>query len=71
MFTTNTNRKGNKALTYPIGLITADEVADAGGLYEDAVTYDNIIRPVINLKSTVEITRGNGSSTNPYIVKTN
>ena len=31
LFTTNTSPKGNKALIYPIGLITADEVAYAGG----------------------------------------
>ena len=32
-FTTNTN-SGNGALTYPVGLITADEVAMAGGVYD-------------------------------------
>jgi len=32
-FTTNTNN-GNSALTYPVGLITADEVAMAGGVYD-------------------------------------
>ena len=31
-FTVNTS-KGNSALTYPVGLITADEVAMAGGVY--------------------------------------
>jgi len=31
LFTTSTSTKGNKALTYPIGLIIADEVAYAGG----------------------------------------
>ena len=30
LYTTATSAKGNKALTYPIGLITADEVAYAG-----------------------------------------
>jgi len=33
LYTTATSTKGNKALTYPIGLITADEVAYAGGVY--------------------------------------
>ena len=33
LYTTTTSTKGNKALTYPIGLITADEVAYAGGVY--------------------------------------
>ena len=32
-FTTTTSSIGNKALTYPIGLITADEVSLAGGVY--------------------------------------
>ena len=31
-FTTTTSNIGNKALTYPIGLITADEVSLAGGV---------------------------------------
>ena len=33
LYTTATSTKGNKALTYPIGLITADEVAYAGGVH--------------------------------------
>ena len=32
LYTTLTATKGNKSLTYPIGLITADEVAYAGGV---------------------------------------
>ena len=32
LYTTTTSTKGNKALTYPIGLVTADEVAYAGGV---------------------------------------
>ncbi len=32
LYTTTSSTKGNKALTYPIGLITADEVAYAGGV---------------------------------------
>ena len=32
LFTVNSSSKGNKALTYPVGLITADEVAYAGGV---------------------------------------
>ena len=32
-FTSKFSSIGNKALTYPVGLITADEVAMAGGLY--------------------------------------
>ena len=33
LYTASTSTKGNKALTYSIGLITADEVAYAGGVY--------------------------------------
>ncbi len=33
LYTTSSSTKGNKALDYPIGLITADEVAYAGGVY--------------------------------------
>ena len=35
-FTSNKSSIGNKALTYPVGLITADEVAMAGGVYESS-----------------------------------
>ena len=33
LFTTASSTKGNKALTNPIGLITADEIVYAGGKY--------------------------------------
>ena len=33
LYTTSGSGQGNQALTYPIGLITADEVAMAGGVY--------------------------------------
>ena len=33
LYTTSGSEDGNKALTYPIGLITADEVAYAGGVW--------------------------------------
>ncbi len=36
LYTTSSNKKGNKALDYPIGLITADEVAYAGGVVDEA-----------------------------------
>ena len=119
LYTTVTSMKGNKALTYPIGLITADEVAYAGSVSKtmsrtfylingenfwtmtpcysasnagvwsvsmfgvtgwsrvDGVTFDGGevsefgMRPVINLKSTVEITGGDGAESNPYVIKTN
>ena len=110
----STTALGNGELTYPVGLLTADEVAYAGGKYG----YDNReyylatgqyywlgspsyftswyavayglpvtpsgfllpwswvshsfgVRPVINLKATTLISEGNGTTTNPYIVKIN
>lgn len=40
LYTTSGSSDGNKALQYPIGLITADEVAYAGGVYErDNTSY--------------------------------
>ena len=110
LYTTSGSSQGNKALTYPIGLITADEVAYAGGVYgqtnESYYLYTNSnywtmspsyfnssnsrasvfgvssgggfglnnvlgalgVRPVINLKSSVQITGGDGSSGNPYVI---
>ena len=99
-------------LNYPIGLITADEVAMAGGVYNisnnkyylynnigfysmspsvydstkskidiftvgkegnlytwNSVSHEMGIRPVINLKSDVEISSGDGSSIAPFKVK--
>ena len=111
LYTTSSSNKGNKALDYPIGLITADEVAYAGGVYGTSnnsyylytgdfywtmsprlfrgsyahecyvnvygtlsgyvVNGSNGSRPVINLKSDVQISDGDGTSSNPYVVKTN
>ncbi len=34
LFTTSSNTNGNEKLTYPIGLITIDEVSFAGGIYD-------------------------------------
>lgn len=39
LFTTSTSTKGNKALTYPIGLITADEVSYAGGTTAESTNF--------------------------------
>lgn len=39
LFTTSTSSKGNKALTYPIGLITADEFIFAGVTISGGSTY--------------------------------
>ncbi len=105
LYTTTINTKGNKALTYPIGLVTIDEMVYAGlgygessyTLVEDfwtmtpnysgpddadvwragnffhsgnGVINDANVVPVINLKSTVEITSGNGTESNPYVIRT-
>ena len=101
-------------LDYPISLITADEVAMVGGVYDTAnsnyylyngqyfwtlspssfdsnysfariwrvlpsgvlnpwydVTGSYGTRPVINLRSDVQITKGDGTALNPYVVATN
>ena len=110
LYTTSGSSQGNKALQYPIGLITADEVAFAGGvygrtnqnyyLYTDWVYWtmspyrfdvgwggayvfivwssgflNNIrvndaygVRPVINLRSDVTISGGDGTVNNPYTI---
>ena len=108
LFTTSGSSQGNKALQYPIGLITADEVAYAGGVWgtnntsyylyagQDYWTmspysysgYASVflvyssgylgsllnvnnsrgVRPVINLKSDVQFSEGNGTSSNPYVI---
>ena len=108
LFTTSSSSKGNKVLTNPIGLITADEVVYAGGrsnttnenyylvngssfwtispyvygnpavnvdlggngsLYYAPVHMESYgVRPVINLKSSVTILGGNGTSSNPYAI---
>ena len=114
LFTTSTSSKGNKALTYPVGLITLDEVVYAGGVYDEGnqnyylnnitiywtmspwrfggvdawvgsvfgsvVGFDDVddedssddvrgVRATVNLSSYVEITGGNGTIDNPYVVK--
>jgi len=132
LFTTSSSSKGNKALTNPIGMITADEVKYAGGpsytsnsqyyLYNgidywtmtpadykgsrcsgSGIPYciyytnwfvgggngaldDNVqiyyshptdarpdasIIPVINLKSSVIVSSGDGTKGSPYVIKTN
>ena len=114
LYTTPGSSKGNGALKVtpgnndstptPIGLITADEVAFAGGVYNynnnsyylynnsdywtispynfpgraatfritlsgsllyNGVTYENGVRPVINLRADVQIT-GSGTTTDPF-----
>lgn len=104
---------GNANLTYPVALITLDEVVLAGGKYDaknenfflnQNVNYltmtpmvfssyylnasiglvsflgsifngaslnNNVVRPVINIRSDVLISSGDGSVNNPYILKIN
>ncbi len=109
LFTMSTSSKGNKTLTYPVGLITVDELVYAGGTYNNANatyylnnstiywtmspwyffggyafvgnvrrdvnvgyvdSYDVLgVRAAVNLSSYVEITGGNGTFDNPYVVK--
>ena len=123
LFTTSTSTKGNKKLTNPIGLITADEVWYAGAItttniitpnkthylytgaiywtmspwgFVDAsavewdlesrgylntfyVGHSDGVRPVVNLRSGVELstelpsgcTKLDGTANCPYIIKTN
>ena len=112
LYTVSGSSKGNKALSNPIGLITADEVAMAGGVYGSSndsyylYTGQNYwtmspyffnasggkswarvfsvysggdlnfnfvnntwsVRPVINLRSDVTISSGDGTSSNPYVI---
>ena len=111
LYTLSSSSKGNKALTYPIALITADELSYAGSIWSIdnknnylnsgiiywSMTPDDMIsstrsmmfilnsqhlssaeaksstfriRPVINLKNNITISKGNGSSSNPYIIET-
>ena len=99
-------------LDYPVALITADELAMAGGVYNTSNTnyylyngqyqwslspgtfdshysianvwnvgpsgdldpWDNVTasfgaRPVINLKADTQITKGDGTALNPYVVQ--
>lgn len=107
---TTTTTSGNGALTYPVGLLTADELAmsgvvagtensgsylntgisywtmspgyfsvtkltennyimnSTGTLTTESIKNENGIRPVINLSKDVKITKGNGTSANPYQV---
>ena len=110
LYTTSSSNKGNKALDYPIGLITIDEVAYAGDVVDKnnsnyylyingyywtispyvyvsssahvwyafapsnnaeivGVYFGYPVRPVINLKSTIEIVEGGtGTQDNPYVI---
>ena len=112
LFTTNDSEIGNKVLTYPIGLITSDELQIAGATkskinrqffleYETywtmspslylptyncttnlhyisdgyihnshSVNSKYYLRPVISLKSDIEISGGIGTVNEPFVIKT-
>ncbi len=113
LFTTSGSGRGNEILTNPVGLITSDEVAMAGGFAGTVGTnywlYTNQsywtmsprrynvtdkyavvlivnangslldayagnatmrVRPVVNLNADIEISGGNGKSSNPFVVNT-
>ena len=51
LFTTSSSSKGNKALTNPIGLITADEVKYAGvtAIYRNSKCYIYVDKPYFTM----------------------
>ena len=126
LYTISSSNKGNKALTYPIGLVTADEVmisGSSGGVFDGSYKYQkaapnsyittgtsfwtmtpvgghipcgyaywasfmftvlsegyfddhsafnsNGLRPVINLRSDIEIASGSGTQNDPYVLSGN
>ena len=110
LYTINGSSNGNGALTYPIGLITMDEIVYAGGSvftskinsiyflstgqyywtmtpkqffnggawgyfeiigsYGGGIGWNIGVRPVINLRSDVTISSGDGTASNPYVIET-
>ena len=55
---------------------TTDDGADGWYGRDNDMNYADVdrihgVRPVINLRSGVQITKGNGTLENPYIIKTN
>lgn len=113
LFTLKTSKIGNKALTYPVALITADEAMYSGLINNSSINklaytyFEDIywtmtpmrfvqksseafifpiiegfihnwgkvntgydVRPVISLKSDVEISGGIGTVNHPFVVKT-
>ena len=75
---TNTNDSEIKTsidTCYKNNLLGYEDYLICAGLCNDksvaSSNKGNRTRPVINLKSTVEISSGNGTSSNPYVIKTN
>ncbi|MBR7042522.1 MAG: hypothetical protein IKI04_03370, partial [Bacilli bacterium] len=107
-FTVTESATGNGKLTYPVGLLTSDEIMLAGGkeftqnstyyLYTNQsywsgspnyygsvgsvryvssvgnISYDGMnnifgVRPVVSLKSGTQVSGGNGTVSDPYVVE--
>ena len=107
LYTTSGSSDGNRALTYPIGLISMDEAWYAGGYSSSNSSYylytgqaywamspshfinngayvfrvnsdgwlggnrvDSAygVRPVVNLKASVQFSSGDGTASNPFVV---
>ena len=78
LYTVSSSSLGNKSLTYPVGLITYDEMVFAGidgrhinklsWIYSMFHTSERNARPVINLKSDTLITGGIGTVNEPYVI---
>ena len=45
-------------------------VRNMGYLYYNNIIATAGVRPVINLKANIEITSGDGTQSNPYVIKT-
>ena len=69
LYTTSGSSDGNRALQYPIGLITADEVAYAGGLYGSNNTSYYLYTG--SAYWTVSPSYFNGSSASVFYVRSN
>ena len=50
-------------------IISFMSVAGKGNMISNNVTVSRHIRPVINLKSDVQITGGDGTESSPYVVE--
>jgi hypothetical protein len=64
LFTTKDTNKGNGALTYPVGILNADEILLAGSkFYENSISFS----PVIPVGPTMPMMRNNGNFLKNYL----
>lgn len=58
----------------PVSFLESDAlvgiVGSDGSLYGNYAFDSGGVRPVINLKSNIEIISGDGTTTNPYVIQT-